>query len=273
MGPIRILVLCLSLAALAWAAAGAASQTTPGSPAIAWAELSAVRDSIAADVEAGRLDAIHPKSERLAPLAKAVLDSSTALAPGKRARVETAVKQMPKVASALHEAADGGNAEATRRQLQRLDGLLQLMQGQYPADALVPPAVAPPHHGPGMHAPDPAGEHSSGHAHGSRPLAAVEEAPAATVVVRAGEFAFEPRTLELRAGVPTRIELRNAGAVEHSLVVRTPDGAADWIHLHAPAHGSDAATFRATDSGSYPLLCTIPGHTEAGMVGTLVVVR
>ena len=85
------------------------------------------------------------------------------------------------------------------------------------------------------------------------------------------EFGFEPSTLELRAGVPTRIELDNRGAaVEHSLLVRAPAGG-DWIHLHAAAKGSDSATFRIDTPGTYEVLCTIPGHTEAGMVGKLVV--
>jgi uncharacterized cupredoxin-like copper-binding protein len=76
----------------------------------------------------------------------------------------------------------------------------------------------------------------------------------------------------LRAGEPTRIELANDGATEHSLVVKAPDGASDWIHLHAAPKQVDAGTYRIEQPGQYPLLCTIAGHTEAGMVG-LVVVR
>ena len=43
------------------------------------------------------------------------------------------------------------------------------------------------------------------------------------------------------------------------------------IHLHAAAHGTDADTFRIDTPGSFEVLCTIPGHTEAGMVGKLVI--
>ena len=50
-------------------------------------------------------------------------------------------------------------------------------------------------------------------------------------------------------------------------------GAGDWIHLHAQAHGTDVGTYEVDRAGVYPLLCTIPGHTEAGMVGELAVVR
>jgi uncharacterized cupredoxin-like copper-binding protein len=29
--------------------------------------------------------------------------------------------------------------------------------------------------------------------------------------------------------------------------------------------------FRITDPGTYRIMCTVPGHAESGMVGTLVV--
>ena len=82
---------------------------------------------------------------------------------------------------------------------------------------------------------------------------------------------FEPRNIELQAGVPTRLELVNIGVVEHSLIVRTPDGGSDWIHLHAQAGASDAGVYKLDQPGRYPILCSIPGHTEAGMAGELVV--
>ena len=37
------------------------------------------------------------------------------------------------------------------------------------------------------------------------------------------------------------------------------------------ANATDAATFRVDKPGKYRVLCTVAGHTEAGMVGELVV--
>ncbi len=110
----------------------------------AWTALWSARDGIAADVEAGRLETIHDKVEPIPALAQALLRESGDLEPAKRARVESAVGQIPKVADGLHEAADAGDADRTRRELKRLDGLLQLIRGQYPAGAL---PTAPGHHG------------------------------------------------------------------------------------------------------------------------------
>ena len=87
----------------------------------------------------------------------------------------------------------------------------------------------------------------------------------------ATDFTFEPRELSLRAGEPTRLELRNDGAVEHVLIVKTLNGAADAIHLHAQPGETDAATVRLDEPGRYVVVCTIPGHEEVGMVGELVV--
>jgi len=231
----------------------------------AWAELRGVRDAIAGDVEAGRLSEIHAKSERLAPLAKALLERSTDLAPDKRARAEAVVKQLPRVADSLHGAADKGDAAATRRELGRLDGLLELIRAQYPADALAPESS---HGGHGSHSEAAPG---SPHVHGTAPMALVDAPPQATLRVKASEFDFQPRTLQLRAGEATRIEFENDGATEHSLVVKAPDGTSDWIHLHAASKAKDAGTYRIEQPGRYPLLCTIAGHTEAGMVGLVVV--
>lgn len=228
----------------------------------AWAGLEAARDAIAADVEAGRLETIHEKSEPVPGLANALLESSDGLDPAKRKRVAGAVRQLPKVADALHDAADAGDLDGTRRQLKRLDGLLQLIRAQYPSGALPPRS--------GHHEGASRSQHPGEHTHRGA-AAEVAEAPKATVRVVATDFSFEPRELSLRAGEPTRLELRNDGAVEHVLIVKTLDGATDAIHLHAQPGETDAATVRLDQPGRYAVICTIPGHQEIGMIGELVV--
>ena len=267
---LRIRTLCLVLASAAQIAATPIATADVG---LAWSQLRAARDAVAARVEAGQLAAIHVESEKLAPLAQALLESSGGLEPAKRARLEGAVKQVPKVADSLHDAADAGKLQETQRQLARLDGLLELIRAQLPPDSLestVAPSPDTAPHAPHDHGAAPH-EHPAGHVHTDQPLAAVDEAAKATLHIVADEYSFEPRSLVLRAGVPTRIELQNVGAIEHSLIVRAPDGSADWIHLHAGADATDVATFRIDQRGTFQVLCTVPGHTEAGMTGELTV--
>lgn len=242
------------------------SQAQPGL-ADAWSALTAARDAIAAEVEAGRLDAVHERAERLAPLASSLLDASASLEPTKLARVEGTVRQVSKVAGALHMAADAGNATKTKRELERLDGLLKLLEAQYPQGALSTSDHS-------MADDDPGGHRSgAAHVHATRPVGAVDT-PAQTVLrVKALDMKFDPAVLEVQAGVPTRIELDNIGATAHSLIIRTPDDQHDWVHLHAGIGSSDSGTYRLDTPGRYPILCTIPGHIEAGMLGELVVLR
>lgn len=102
----------------------------------AWMELMAARDGIAGDVESGALGDVHEKAEPLPGLIVALLEKSGDLDANKRTRVEGAAKQVARVADALHVAADGGDAARTRKELARLDGLLELIRAQYPAGAL-----------------------------------------------------------------------------------------------------------------------------------------
>ncbi len=251
---------------------GMDTPTEPAHSASAWAELKETRDSIAALIESGKLAEIHNQAERLAPLGEALRDGAKALPEEKRTRIEATLRQLPDLGKTLDKAGDAGDAAATRRELKRLDGVITLIQAQYPTELL--PKVPAPGGMPagGGHS---EGEHSghepAAHAHAARPLAAVDEAPKATLRVESSEFKFEPRSLAMKAGQPTRIELENDGAIEHALIVAAPDGKGDWIHLHAMANATDAGTFRIDQPGKYRVLCTVPGHTEAGMVGELSV--
>ena len=235
----------------------------------AWSALMAVRDAVAHAIERGDLNDIHAKVGPIPKLMDDVLSKSGDLDPARRARVEGAAKQMARLADALHDAADGGDAARTRKELSRLDGLLELIRAQYPPGAL--DTGAHREHGHEDHSVAPGDAHGA-HAHGKRPTGVVDAVARATVRVRAlDQLRFEPRRIEIRAGVPTRIELVNVGVAEHSLVVKTPDGEQDWVHIHVAPGATEAAIYQLDEAGTYPVLCTIPGHTEDGMIGELVV--
>lgn len=229
----------------------------------AWAALVAAKDAITREVESGKLADVHALAEPLPQLGQALLQQSSNLGAAKRVRVEGAINQIGRVAGALHDAADANDGARTRKELERLGGLYQLIETQYPKGALSGgrrPQEAHDAHGAG------------GHRHGEVPKGVVDREPRATLRVRAFDpFRFEPSRLEVDAGVPTRIELENSGVIEHSLVVKTPDGSSDWVHLHVLAGATDAATYEFDRPGTYEILCTIPGHTEGGMIGKLVV--
>ena len=111
------------------------------------------------------------------------------------------------------------------------------------------------------------------------------------VALMATDIAFEETRLEVPADQPVRLTLENSGALEHDFSIREMDvqdvhateGEADdhamsedahELALHVAAHpngGRGTVEFTPTEPGEYEYYCTVPGHKEAGMVGTLVV--
>jgi uncharacterized cupredoxin-like copper-binding protein len=83
--------------------------------------------------------------------------------------------------------------------------------------------------------------------------------------VVATDFKFEPASLRLPVGRPVTVVLDNKGKLEHDVSVD-----AVGLHLHAAPGKTAKAVVTAAAAGTYAVDCTIPGHKEAGMTGSLV---
>ncbi len=88
--------------------------------------------------------------------------------------------------------------------------------------------------------------------------------PGGELTVVATDMAFTPDELEVSAG-DVAITLVNEGQAYHDLRV----GEEPFI-VEVAAGGSATVTVNLA-AGTYEMFCSIPGHSEAGMVGTLVV--
>lgn len=88
----------------------------------------------------------------------------------------------------------------------------------------------------------------------------------AAVVVKATEFAFDPDSLNIKAGEATTITLENGGAVEHDFTVDEAD-----FKILAKATETTEGELTVDEAGEYTWYCSVPGHRQAGMEGTLVV--
>lgn len=106
------------------------------------------------------------------------------------------------------------------------------------------------------------------------------------VHVKGNEFRFEPATLTLKRGQRVRITLENTGAQVHDLSSDAPArqiverSAGEHAHsqeqvarLHVVVGpgASGTLTFTPTENGTFPFWCSVSGHREAGMVGTITV--
>ncbi len=89
--------------------------------------------------------------------------------------------------------------------------------------------------------------------------------PSAQVVnVSMREWAFDPSPLVARAG-RTTFTIKNDGAVEHNFLIENKAGA----QIEAIQPGASKTLDVELTPGQYTIFCNLPGHREAGMVGTL----
>ena len=91
-------------------------------------------------------------------------------------------------------------------------------------------------------------------------------APVAYTVI-ATEFALSPSTLSAKIGQEVIVTFINNGQYNHNFVIDELDVESDTV-----ASGeSTEVTFTPNEAGTYTYICSISGHNEAGMHGTLTV--
>jgi nitrite reductase (NO-forming) len=84
------------------------------------------------------------------------------------------------------------------------------------------------------------------------------------IAVTAQHVKFSPETLEANSGA-IGVTVGNLDLFWHTFTIRSLD-----VDVRVPVQAERRITFRA-DRGTYEFVCTIPGHTQAGMKGKLVV--
>jgi uncharacterized cupredoxin-like copper-binding protein len=77
---------------------------------------------------------------------------------------------------------------------------------------------------------------------------------------------FDQAQLRAKMGETVALRLENRDNLSHSF-----DIDAFNLHVPLPASQNGAAVFKPTQAGTYTFYCSLPGHREAGMVGTLIV--
>ena len=93
--------------------------------------------------------------------------------------------------------------------------------------------------------------------------------PQAVEVKATDSLKFEPATITVKKGSPVRVTLTNNTALEHDWVVDNLDG--KKVQMHAAPKRARPSTSRRRRPATYEFYCSIPGHREAGMKGTLTV--
>jgi len=110
------------------------------------------------------------------------------------------------------------------------------------------------------------------------------------IVLDASGLQYQPTTIEVTAGQPVKLTFNNKDSVDHDFsIMEIPmamigvtaepvaghdmSGMTEQPQLHMAVAMGQAGTleFTPTKPGTYEFICTVPGHKEAGMVGTLIV--
>ncbi len=121
--------------------------------------------------------------------------------------------------------------------------------------------------------------------------AAIEDADAdLEVALEMGDFFFGPAAITVRAGDVVEIVLSNAGVLLHDFTIDKIDsdvhitelhgvvdhdhdetGSTMDVHIALDPGGEGLVKLVAHEPGTYTFYCTVPGHREGGMEGTLTV--
>lgn len=121
----------------------------------------------------------------------------------------------------------------------------------------------------------------------SKPEAGSDDA----IIVQAKDVKFAPDSITIPADMVVTMTLENLDGQEHDLQVDGLDvevssggatgdehggggahgASGDVLAMHTGANETTSIVFMAMEKGTYEFYCTITGHREAGMVGTLVV--
>ncbi len=103
---------------------------------------------------------------------------------------------------------------------------------------------------------------------GATTPAASSVAGAQQVTIEVGNaMTFTPSAITVRAGQPVELALRNEGFIPHDFTLS--QGVSQKVKLEADGSETARATFTIERPGTYTFICSVPGHAEAGMRGTI----
>jgi len=135
-----------------------------------------------------------------------------------------------------------------------------------PAPATAEPTSAPEASGPTGPEPSQSAEAPSSPEASAVPEASASAGAGTDVPLTAVDLAFKPKDFTIAANTDVTVDLTNNGAAIHNFF--QPDSGADTGQVNP---GASATAVVNLPPGTYQYWCNVPGHKEAGMVGTITV--
>jgi uncharacterized cupredoxin-like copper-binding protein len=98
--------------------------------------------------------------------------------------------------------------------------------------------------------------------------------PEREVAIAMVEYGFIPARIELATGERIRLQLRNAGVLEHDFSAGQKGVALGLGHVHLRPNTTGALDWTApATADEIRVICTVAGHEQLGMIATLAIAR
>lgn len=96
-----------------------------------------------------------------------------------------------------------------------------------------------------------------------------ETSPSQTnaITVEGNEFAFTPSTITVKKGEAVKVTFKNTGKFPHNFTIAELNVQSKTIQ----SGEEDTFEFTPTQTGQFTYVCSVPGHADRGMKGTLTV--
>lgn len=100
--------------------------------------------------------------------------------------------------------------------------------------------------------------------------AAVQPTTDGSVVIKAGNFKFEPNTVVARRGDTVTFVVENTSGGSHNFSIKDPAGKV-ILSMDLPGASTQRAKVTFTEPGVYEIYCNKPFHPTMGMTGRIEV--
>ena len=84
----------------------------------------------------------------------------------------------------------------------------------------------------------------------------------------ADDMRFDPPAISVIAGVPLEVTLEGTGSTGHDFSLN--EGVSAPVKIVTKGRESATATFTIAKPGTHSFVCSVPGHSFAGMRGSIV---
>jgi uncharacterized cupredoxin-like copper-binding protein len=112
----------------------------------------------------------------------------------------------------------------------------------------------------------------------------VDEQAGRVITIGTSEFSYMPNDITIKKGKKVTVILKNTDDIEHDFELETDKvqifstdiqhnhNDNNLVHIHAQPKGKSKMVFAVLEKGNFVFKCTLPGHYEAGMHGTIKVI-